>query len=225
LTYQDILVKVLIVKMTVLIVIGLIIVAVLVIRALSKKQPEPPKEEVEQEEENLTMPEDTVIGLMLELLKAKALMRKEEDIKAYGERNFKIIISGEEQIIKEYDSKILSNPNFEKILWLEAKNLLEGFKKRLPAKLKDETIATAKEMLLSWYEEPLKELRYAKEFVARGGIDTTELEKELAREKLQTEIFKLRQEFEKKIFSEEKDKDNEEKKKALDEEESPGKDS
>jgi len=219
------LVKVLIVKMTVLIVIGLIIVAVLVIRALSKKQPEPPKEEVEQEEENLTMPEDTVIGLMLELLKAKALMRKEEDIKAYGERNFKIIISGEEQIIKEYDSKILSNPNFEKILWLEAKNLLEGFKKRLPAKLKDETIATAKEMLLSWYEEPLKELRYAKEFVARGGIDTTELEKELAREKLQTEIFKLRQEFEKKIFSEEKDKDNEEKKKALDEEESPGKDS
>jgi len=225
LTYQDILVKVLIVKMTVLIVIGLIIVAVLVIRALSKKQPEPPKEEIEQEEENLTMPEDTVIGLMLELLKAKALMRKEEDIKAYGERNFKIIISGEEQIIKEYDSKILSNPNFEKILWLEAKNLLEGFKKRLPAKLKDETIATAKEMLLSWYEEPLKELRYAKEFVARGGIDTTELEKELAREKLQTEIFKLRQEFEKKIFSEEKDKDNEEKKKALDEEESPGKDS
>ena len=218
-------VKVLIVKMTVLIVIGLIIVAVLVIRALSKKQPEPPKEEVEQEEENLTMPEDTVIGLMLELLKAKALMRKEEDIKAYGERNFKIIISGEEQIIKEYDSKILSNPNFEKILWLEAKNLLEGFKKRLPAKLKDETIATAKEILLSWYEEPLKELRYAKEFVARGGIDTTELEKELAREKLQTEIFKLRQEFEKKIFSEEKDKDNEEKKKALDEEESPGKDS
>lgn len=215
-------IKVSIKKMTVLIVIVVIVLLILVIRAVSKIQP-PKKEEEEEITTSLEM-DQIVIGLMLELLKAKVLMRKEEDIKAYGERNFKIIISEEEQIIRKYDSMILSNPNFGKFLWLEARNLLEGYKKRLPAKLKEETFATAKETLLSWYEEPLKELSYAKEFVARGGIDTTELEKELAKEKLQTEIFKLRQEFEKKILAEEKNQSLLDERKSPGEE-SPGKDS
>jgi hypothetical protein len=100
--------------------------------------------------------------------KARALVRTDEEIKKYAQKHYSQILPEEKQRIADYEKKIS-----------------EGRLKKLKESEKGE-------MILKYWEEPLKEINEAKRFVTEGGPEKLNKEARLAQELTEAEIIKLR---------------------------------
>jgi len=116
---------------------------------------------------------------LYELNRAKLLSRTDKEIELWAKRHAKEILAKEAEIMEKAGKTILRQ---DVIDYLEEQP--EG------------------ELVKAFLQEPLKELKIAKAYIASGGEKLAKIEQALAEEELQASVARFRKNFEKQFNSE-----------------------